>query len=68
VEKKYRPWLKAFSAISGNISAAWFAVPFIAPSISFPKDKGDFLVLTSDIGFGIVFLLLTVWREGRLEK
>lgn len=68
MSKKYRPWLKAFSVISSNISAAWFAVPFIGPSISFPKDKSDFLVLTSDIGFGIVFLLLTVWCERRLEK
>ena len=68
MKKRYRPWLKAFSAISGNISAAWFAVPFIAPSISFPKDKSDFLVLTYDIGFGIVFLFLTVWCEGKLEK
>lgn len=68
MKKKHRPWIKAFSGLSINISAAWFAVPFIGPSISFPNDKSDFLVLTSDIGFGIVFLLLTVWCEGKLEK
>lgn len=66
--KKYRPWLKAFSAIFSNISAAFFITPLIGSAISFPENHVNFLALTLDIVFGIVFLLLTVLCEKTLEE
>lgn len=68
MSKKYRPWLRALSGLSINISAAWFALAFIGPNVSFPDSPEDFLKLTLNIVFGIVFLLLTVYLERRLEK
>lgn len=68
VKKKYRPFLRAFSGLSINISAAWFAVPFIGTSIAFPNDLLSFRTLIASILFGILFLLVTVWFERKLEK
>lgn len=67
-QKRYGPWLKAFSQLSINISAAWFATPFIGHALSIPNNLLDFFVLTINIVFGIVFLLLGVFFEKRLEK
>lgn len=66
--EKYHSWLKAFSGLCINISAAWFAVPFIGYTISFPKDLRNIFTLTLDIAFGIIFLLITVLCEKKLEK
>ena len=63
-----KPWLKALSGLSINFSAALYAVPFIGPNISFPKDILDFAILTMNIMLGTMFLLLTVWFEKELEK
>ena len=68
MDKKYRPWLRALSGLSINFSAAWLVLPFIGSSVSFPQDILDFLVLTLNIVLGIIFLLLTVLIERRLEE
>ena len=68
MEIYHRPLLRALSGFFGNISAAWFAIPFIGSGISFPKDIKDFFVLTLDIGFAIVFLIISVLCEKELEK
>ena len=65
--KNSRPWLKALSALSSNISAAWLAVAFIGPNISVPKNTKEILVLILYIMFGIIFLLITVLLEKELE-
>lgn len=63
-----KPWLRAFSGLSINLSAGWFGVVFIGPNVSFPKNLWDFAVLTADIILAIVFLLVTVWCEKELQK
>lgn len=61
------PFLKALSGLSINISAAWFVAPFIGPTISFPKNYLDIVVLTADLVLGIVFLILTIICERKLK-
>jgi len=63
-----KPWLRAFAGLTINISAAWFAVAFIGPNVSLPSNLWEIFVLTWNIFFGIVFLLLTVSIERRLEQ
>ncbi|HBQ50694.1 hypothetical protein A3B42_00895 [Candidatus Daviesbacteria bacterium RIFCSPLOWO2_01_FULL_38_10] len=65
---QYHPYLKAFSGLSINISAAWFASAFIGTNLAFPRTAIAFIQLTSTILFGIVFLLATVLFEKELEK
>lgn len=67
-KKKYRPWLRALSGLSINISAAWFANAFIGPNISLPRNTAEIFSLTLSLVLGIVFLLITVWLERKLEK
>lgn len=68
MDKRYRPWLKALSGLFINISAAWFALAFIGPNVAFPKSPIEFVLLTSYMIFGILFLVLTVFLERGLEK
>lgn len=68
VNKNYRPWLRALSGLFINISAAFFVAAFIGPTILFPKNPEQFVSLTLNIGFGILFLLTTVMLERMLEK
>lgn len=63
-----RPLLRALAGLSINTSAAFFAVAFIGPHVAFPKTPEEFTFLTVNIVFGIVFLLLTIWCERRLEQ
>lgn len=63
-----KPWLKALSGLSINISAAWFVVPFIGPSVSFPNSIWDFLVLIGNISLGIIFLLISVKLEEEIIR
>lgn len=63
-----KPWLRAFSGLSINISAGWFGVAFIGPNVSFPSTLWEILVLTWNITLGIIFLLLTVFIERILES
>lgn len=62
-----RPWLKAISGLSINLSAAWFTAVFIAPNFWPLARAKDFLVLTADLILAIMSLLLTVKLEGLLE-
>lgn len=63
-----QPWLKAYSGLSINLSAGYFAAVFIVQGIEQTQYQARFLILTLNIVLGIVFLLLTVWCERRLEK
>ena len=67
-QNRYRPWLRAFSGLSINLSAAWLAAPVIGPNVSLPKSIWDFLILTLNIILAIVFLLLSVWCERKLKN
>jgi len=64
----FRPLLKALSGLFINLSAGFFGVSIIGPNLSFPKGPTDFVVLTVNIIFGIVFLLLTILCEKEIEK
>lgn len=66
--KLSKAWLKALSGLSINLSAAWFATALIGVNIAAPKEFGELLVLTFNLVFGIIFLLLTVKFEENLEK
>jgi len=61
-------WLRSLSALSINISAAWFAGAVIGSSITHPKNVFEFLTLTGYIAYGIVFLLISVLLKKELEK
>ena len=63
-----KSWLKALSALSINMSAAWFGVVAVAPNFWPPVGLKSFLLLTTDIFAGTLFLLMTVKLEGVLEK
>lgn len=60
-------WLKALSGLSVNLSAAWFTLAIVTPNFSSLANIEALLVLTRDLVFGIVFLVLTVIFE-RLIK
>lgn len=63
-----KPWLKALSGLSINISAAWFIAPVIGSNISFPESFSVLRILVFDIVLGIIFLLITVLIEKGIEK
>ncbi len=65
--KKYRPWAKTISNILQNLSAGWFGLAFITPNFIQIDGTQDFFVLTLDILFGILFLLLSVKIEQMLD-
>lgn len=61
------PWLKALSGLCINLSAAWFVLAFVTPNFELSRPDA-FWVLTYDIYFGIVFLLIAVKLEKYLES
>lgn len=63
-----KPWLRAYSGLFINISSALFITPFVGLTIFLPKDAQEFIVLIADLIAGIIFLLLTVKCEGRLQR
>ncbi|MBM4401799.1 MAG: hypothetical protein FJ044_00970 [Candidatus Cloacimonetes bacterium] len=63
-----KPWLKALSGLCVNLSAGWFGAALITFNFLDPSKKGGFWVLTYDIVFGTLFLLLTVRVEKYLEE
>lgn len=63
-----KPWLKAWSGLFINISAALIIAPLVSVTIAFPKDSNEFLVLLINLIGAIMFLLLTVKCEERLVK
>jgi hypothetical protein len=62
-----RPWLKVLSNLSVNISAAWLAAAFITPNFSNLADSDALAVLTTDLIFATLTLLIGVRLEGMLE-
>ncbi len=67
MNKKYRPLLKSLSALFTNFSAVWFGLAFVTPNFIDITNVEIFLTLTKDIGFGIVYLLLSMEIERILE-
>lgn len=51
-------WARAFAGLFINLSAAWFATIFIAPSFHIPLPT-----LTLNTTYGIVYLVLSVECE-----
>jgi|GEM_PF-4270399 len=62
-----RPLLRSLSALSVNMAAAWFGLAFITPTFISVTALITILALTRDIGFGMLFLLISVQLEGLLE-
>lgn len=65
--KTKKAFLKALSSVTGNLSAAWFALVFITPNLSYIFTIKTIVVLTYDVVFGIVFLVLTTIIERYLS-
>lgn len=63
-----QPWLKAYSGLFINISAALIITPLVGYSVSLPKNLIEFGMLFADLVSGIIFLLLTVKCEERIKK
>lgn len=62
-----KPWLKTLSGLFINLSASWLALAFITPRIS--RSLSELLIsLTSNISYGIVFLVLAVNIEKDLQN
>ena len=61
-------WLKAFSGLCINLSAAWFGLAFVTPNFADLSNINILWVLIRDVLFGIVFLVLTAIIERRMEK
>ncbi|MBI2334757.1 hypothetical protein HYU96_03050 [Candidatus Daviesbacteria bacterium] len=66
--KKKRAFLKALSAVTGNLSAAWFAVVLITPNFTNIFSIKTMGFLTQNIILGIVFLMLTAFIERKFVK
>ena len=67
-KKYYLAWIRSLSGLSINISAIWFTASVIGPNLSLPRNPREFVVLTFQIVFGIVFLLITVLLDKGKEK
>lgn len=63
-----KSFLKALAAISGNLSAGWFALAIITPNFAYVFSVKTLTVLTLDIAFGIVFLAITTVLERKLKN
>lgn len=63
----YYSWLKALSALSINISAAYFGIAVAGTAVSPPRSPGELRGLILYIGFGIVYLVFTVLLEKEKE-
>lgn len=62
-----KPYLRAFSGLFVNLSAAWFSAVFVTPGLSDFDALSRFLVLTEDIAFGTIFLMATIKLGELLE-
>lgn len=56
-------WGKALSGLTINLSAGWFGAVLILPNFSPVQSLADFGVLTYNLVFGSIFLVLTVLLE-----
>lgn len=61
-----RPLLKALAAVTGNFSAAWFALAFVTPNFTSIFRLEGVLVLTKNVVLGILFLVATAILEKTL--
>ena len=68
MKRKYKPLLRATSAVLGNLSAGWFGLVLVAPNFTDITKIESILTLTKDAIFGIVFLVLTTIVERMIEK
>lgn len=55
--------LKSLTGLSVNLSATWVALAFITPNFSSLDNPDAVYVLLSDLGFAILFLVLSVILE-----
>ncbi|OGE14326.1 hypothetical protein A2111_00700 [Candidatus Daviesbacteria bacterium GWA1_38_6] len=51
-----------------NLSAGWFGLAFVAPFLAERTLLVKIAVLTTDVGFGILFLIAAIWLRRRLRK
>lgn len=58
-----KPSLRAFSGLSVNLSAAWFATAFIPQNFVYVSRFAKLTALTGDIALGILFLIATIKFE-----
>ncbi|MGH7203087.1 MAG: hypothetical protein ACREHC_01440 [Candidatus Levyibacteriota bacterium] len=65
-KKDKEAWVKAFTALSGNLAAGYFGLVLIAPNFSPLRSVTDVLILTYDLVLGIVFLWITYKLERSL--
>jgi len=63
VDKNVRALLKALSSVAANISAAWFGLALVTPNFTEISNSDSLFVLTSNVFFGIVFLLISATFE-----
>lgn len=63
-----KPWLRAWSGLLINFSAALFIIPITGYTILFPQNLIELGTLFADLLFGIMFLILTVKCEERLKR
>lgn len=59
-------FLKSLSAVTSNLSAAWFALALVTPNFTNISNTEIIVVLTRDVVFGILWLVLTVIIERTL--
>lgn len=62
-----KPSLRAFSGLSVNLSAAWFAAAFITPNFADVRTPAALVVLMLDLLFGTVSLAVVIRLEELLE-
>lgn len=55
------------SGVCGNLSAAWFGLVLVTPSISFSYTPESLVKLTVSMLFGITFLVLAFILERRSQ-
>lgn len=67
MNRNFRPWLRSLSGICQNMSVALFGLAFITPNFTTLNNPENILVLTLDILFGMLFLVISVQMEQILE-
>ncbi len=67
MKRKYLPLLKSVAGLYVNLSAGWFGLAFITPNFVDINTSETLLRLTKDIGFGILFLMLSAMVEEQIK-
>lgn len=55
--------LKVVSGVCGNLSAGWFGLILIAPSLERLSTPEEWIALTQSLGFGILFMIFAFGLE-----